>query len=83
MNIKIYDFFEKDKSSFRYDPRSIFMDVRNILIALLVSAMGIISYQFSDFKMASIVVFGIGIIALLAGLFSVAIGIKLTLKNKI
>ena len=40
-------------------------------------------YQFSDFKMASIVVFGIGIIALLAGLFSVAIGIKLTLKNKI
>ena len=46
MNIKIYDFFEKDKSSFRYDPRSIFMDVRNILIALLVSAMGIISYQF-------------------------------------
>jgi hypothetical protein len=59
------------------------MDVRNITISLLLIAMGIISYQVSDYKIVSICVFAIGIIALLAGLVSVAIGIRLTLKNKI
>jgi len=82
MSKKLYDFFEKDKTEFRYDRRSIFMDARNILIASLVIAIGTISYQASDFKMSAVFVFGIGIIALLAGLISVAIGIKLTLKNK-
>lgn len=83
MTAKLYAFFEKDKHNFRYGPRSIFMDTRNILIALLVIAIGIISHQVSDSNMMAIGVVSIGIIALLAGLFSVAIGIKLTLKNKV
>lgn len=82
MSTKLYAFFEKDKHNFLYGPRSIFMDARNILIALLVIALGIISFQVSGFKIAAIIVGVIGIIAFLAGLFSVAIGIKLTMKNK-
>jgi hypothetical protein len=83
MSNKLHAFFEKDTSIFRYNLRSISMDARNITISLLLIAMGIITHRVSDYKMVSICVLAIGIIALLAGLVSVAIGIQLTLKNKI